>query len=238
MANSETSNSAKRSSKRASNDIVSAAFRLAASRPWGEVGLADIASEAKIPLSELAAQIGGKSDVLKRYARQLDQEMLASIEREPVTGSPHDRVFDIVMRRLELMEKDKPAIRSIVAHPASTITDYAVLAGSVLQSQDWVLSAAGLEDTGLRGAIKTTGLAVIYARILKVWANEEDEGLARTMAQLDRSLRDGASWFGRLNTPVTLVAAVGGLARGFMKARREGPSSSNGRSSSSAPETS
>lgn len=208
------------------NAIVSATFRLAATRPWSEVKLADIAAEADMSLADLAGVIGGKADILQLYGRQLDAKMLASLETEPVSGSAHDRVFDILMRRLELMDGDKAAIRSIVETPAASLPDYARLAGSMMQSQDWVLSAAGIEDTGLRGAMKTTGLALVYVRTLKVWANDDDAGLARTMAQLDRSLRDGADWIKRLETPMTLATALSSLARGFMKARR-GPPPSN-----------
>jgi hypothetical protein len=61
------------------------------------------------------------------------------------------------------------------------------LAGSLLQSQDWILSAAGIEDNGMRGALKTSGLAWVYVRTLRTWADDDDPGLSRTMAQLDRS---------------------------------------------------
>lgn len=207
------------------NAIVSATFRLAATRPWNEVKLADIAAEAEMSLADLAGVIGGKADILQLYGRQLDAKMLASLETDPVSGSAHDRVFDILMRRLELMDGDKAAIRSIVVAPAASLPDYARLAGSLMQSQDWVLSAAGIEDSGLRGAMKTTGLALVYVRALRVWANDDDAGLARTMAQLDRSLRDGADWIKRLETPMTLATALSSLARGFMKARRGPPPS-------------
>lgn len=205
--------------------IVTAAFRLAASRPWSEVKLTDIAAEAELSLADIAGVIGGKADILRLYGRQLDSRMLASLDTDPVSGSAHDRLFDILMRRLELMDGDKAAIRSIVETPAASLPDYATLAGSMLQSQDWVLSAAGLEDTGLRGAMKTTGLALVYVRTLRVWSSDDDAGLARTMAQLDRSLRDGADWIKRLETPMTLATALSSLARGFMKARRGPPSS-------------
>jgi len=208
------------------NAIVTAAFRLAATRAWSEVKLADIAAEAELSLADLAGLIGGKADILRLYGRRLDSRMLASLESDPVTGSAHDRLFDILMRRLELMDTDKPAIRSIVASPAASLSDFATLSGSMLQSQDWVLSAAGLEDSGLRGAMKTTGLALVYVRTLRVWARDDDAGLARTMAQLDRSLRDGADWIKRLETPMTLATALSSLARGFIKARR-GPAPSH-----------
>ncbi len=203
--------------------LVAAAFKLAATQAWQDVRMADIAAEAAVPLSQVAGIVGGKADILRLYGRQLDARMLSSLETEPVEGTPHDRVFDILMRRLELMDPDKAAIRSMVEAPAASLAGYATLAGSLLQSQDWVLSAAGLEDSGMRGAMKTTGLAFVYVRALRTWVNDDDAGLAKTMAQLDRSLRDGADWIKRLEAPMTLASALSGLARGFMKARKGPP---------------
>lgn len=209
-------------------DIVNAALRLAATRSWTDIRMSDIAAEAGMGLADLAGIIGGKADILRLYGRQVDAKMLRSLDDEPVTGSPHDRVFDIIMRRLELMDADKAAIHSIVAALASSAAGYLTLAGSLLQSQDWILSAAGIEDSGLRGAMKTSGLAYVYVKALRTWANDDDPGLARTMAQLDRSLRDGADWIKRLETPAALATALGSLARGFMQARRGPPPSSSG----------
>lgn len=214
--------------------IVDAALRLAATRDWAGIRMTDIAAEAGISLADIAGVIDGKAAILRLYGRQLDQKMLKSLETEPVTGTPHDRVFDIIMRRLELMDADKAAIRSIIAAPAASPADYATLAGSLLQSQDWILSAAGIEDTGLRGAMKTSGLAYVYVKALRTWAHDDDPGLSRTMAQLDRSLRDGAGWLKRLETPAALATALASLARGFMQARR-GPSASAGKADTPPP---
>lgn len=214
--------------------IVNATLRLAATRAWADIRMTDIAAEAGMSLADMAGLIGGKADILRLYGRQLDMRMLKSLEDEPVTGSPHDRVFDIIMRRLELMDADKAAIRSIVAAPASSAAGYLTLAGSLLQSQDWILSAAGIEDTGLRGAMKTSGLAWVYVKALRTWASDDDPGMARTMAQLDRALRDGADWIKRLETPATLATALASLARGLMQARRGPPPASTGADESTA----
>ena len=203
--------------------IIDAALRLAATRPWADIRMTDIAAEAEVSLADLAGMIGGKADILRLYGKQLDARMLKSLDDEPVTGSPHDRVFDIIMRRLELMDGDKAAIRSIARAPVSSAAGFVTIAGSLLQSQDWILSAAGIEDSGLRGAMKTSGLAWVYVKTLRTWAEDDDPGLSRTMAQLDRSLRDGADWIKRLETPAALATALASLARGFMQARRAGP---------------
>jgi AcrR family transcriptional regulator len=168
--------------------LVDAGLRLAATRPWADIRMTDIAAEANMSLADVADIIGGKADILRLYGRQLDAKMLRSLDDEPVTGTPHDRVFDIIMRRLELMDGDKAAVRSIAKAPVSSAAGFMTLAGSLLQSQDWILSAAGIEDNGMRGALKTSGMAWVYVKTLRTWAEDDDPGLSRTMAQLDRSL--------------------------------------------------
>ncbi len=217
--------------------LVDAGLRLAATRPWADIRMTDIAAEANMSLADVAGIIGGKADILRLYGRQLDAKMLRSLDDEPVTGTAHDRVFDIIMRRLELMDGDKAAVRFIAKAPVSSAAGFMTLAGSLLQSQDWILSAAGIEDNGMRGALKTSGLAWVYVKTLRTWAEDDDPGLSRTMAQLDRSLRDGADWINRLETPATLATALASLARGFMKARKgPAPGAASGSTPPSPPQ--
>jgi hypothetical protein len=42
--------------------------------------------------------------------------------------------------------------------------------------------------------MRAQGLALIFARVLRVWVDDDDPGLARTMAELDRGLTRGQSW--------------------------------------------
>ncbi len=63
----------------------------------------------------------------------------------------------------------------------------------------------------------------LYVRILAVWTKDDDPGLARTMAALDRGLRDVANFgagAGRVAGIVTGVAkALGGFARRIFEER-------------------
>ena len=52
----------------------------------------------------------------------------------------------------------------------------------------WMLEAAGMDTNGMRGAIKIAGLTGVYVYALKAWVGDESEGLAKTMAALDRGL--------------------------------------------------
>ena len=52
----------------------------------------------------------------------------------------------------------------------------------------------GLNTSGGKGAFRAQGLALIFARVLRVWVHDDDPGLARSMAELDRGLARGQSW--------------------------------------------
>lgn len=192
--------------------IRQAALDLAAAQPWSEVTLTAIAAKAEVPLAELAKHYSAKSDILLGFAREMDGVLLKSLETDPVEGEPHDRVFDVMLRRFELLTPYKAALRSIANAPASGPQEWLNLLNSTLQSQSWILAAAGLEGKGIRGDLQKLGLARIYTDTLRVWLEDTDPGLAKTMAALDRKLRDGEAFMRRLETP---IAILGGFARAF-----------------------
>ena len=123
------------------------------------------------------------------------------------------------MRRLEILRPHRAAIASMLDAPAGQPTGWLMLALSSATTQRWMLSAAGIEDDGPRGALKQGGLACVYARTIQVWLTDDDPGLARTMASLDRDLRSGADWLRRAETPIAICTALSGLARGLLRGR-------------------
>jgi hypothetical protein len=73
------------------------------------------------------------------------------------------------------------------------------LNGLATRSQQWMLSAAGIEASGPRGLLRAQGLAVLFASVLRTWVHDDDPGLARTMAALDRALARGQRVAGLLD---------------------------------------
>jgi hypothetical protein len=80
-----------------------------------------------------------------------------------------------------------------------------------VRSQQWMLAAAGIDAAGPGGMVRAQGLALLFARVLRTFVDDEDDN-ARTMAALDRELDRG----GRL------LRMYGGLCRltPFGRARR------------------
>jgi hypothetical protein len=62
-----------------------------------------------------------------------------------------------------------------------------------------MLTAADIDAAGPRGMLRAQGLAVLFASVLRTWADDDDPGLARTMAALDRALARGQRWSGLLD---------------------------------------
>src|SRR4051794_12894471 len=117
------------------DDIIDAALRLAARQPWQDVGLAEIAAELGVPLADLARHAGSKTQILEAYMRRADQRLLAALQAEPVEGEAHDRLFEVMLRRLELLAPDKAAIASIVRAPGEGAIGMLDLLASALTSQ-------------------------------------------------------------------------------------------------------
>jgi ubiquinone biosynthesis protein COQ9 len=201
------------------NAVIDAALRVAARRRWRDVRLSDIAAEANIDLADLARLASSKADILRRFSRRTDRALLESLKAQPVEGDAHDRLFEVIMRRLEILAPHRAALASIVEAPAGHPTGMVMLASAAATTQRWMLAAAGLEEDGAGGLVKQGGLACVYARTLRVWLHDDDPGLARTMAALDGDLRDGARWLRWAEVPITLCTALSGIARGLWRGR-------------------
>jgi ubiquinone biosynthesis protein COQ9 len=196
--------------------IIDAALKLAASQAWKTVTLDAIAAEAGTTLAGLAKHFASKQDILRAIARRFDRQLLASLESDPVDGEDHDRLFDITLRRVELLAPHKPAIASILKDPADGPAEWLHLISSAVETQSWILIAAKQEASGARGDLKRLWLAKVFSDTLRIWIEDDDAGMARTMAALDRKLRDGADRARRLDTPITILS---GFCRALMAAR-------------------
>lgn len=172
----------------AAGRVIKAALDLAAERPWQDVALRDIADRADVPLSDLRKEYAaGKPAILARFIREVDDAVIAKAPGREPSQPARDRLFDVLMTRLDVLEPYKSAIRSIAAAPGSGLS----VAKSAMASQAWMLHAAGIGTEGPVGAARVAGLASIYSGLLHSWLDESDPGYPRTMAALDRRLKRG-----------------------------------------------
>ena len=118
-----------------------------------------------------------------------------------------ERLFDVLMRRIEILDPHKEAIRSLM-HSARRDPCLALaLNAMAVQSQQWMLTAADINASGPRGMLRAQGTALLFARVLQTFVNDDDPGHARTMAALDSALGRGQRWVGFLDGACRLACS-------------------------------
>ncbi|MBU1212636.1 MAG: TetR family transcriptional regulator [Alphaproteobacteria bacterium] len=203
--------------------IVAAALRLAAEKPWQDVSLRHIAEAAGMNLAELSDTFSSKSDVLKAFVRLVDKEVLLKAPAPQEGESRRDALFEVIMARFDVLEPFKTALRSIAGSGEIELA----LMRPMLSSQAWMLQAAGIDSDGPAGAMRTAGLASAYASVLRTWLEDDDPGLARTMAVLDRRLRSGESVMAGLDSALGAARRLKDVLRSGLRSSkpRETPES-------------
>ena len=167
--------------------IADAALALAAERPWRDVTLRDIAERAGLGLAGLREHAATKGDVIALIARAIDDQVVENAPRPVVGEGKRDALFEVVMARFDALTPYKAAVRSIIADAS---TEPAAIR-AMLASQGWMLQAAGIDSGGIDGGVRVAGMTSVYASVLRTWLDDDDPGLAHTMAALDRRLRRG-----------------------------------------------
>ena len=188
--------------------IVEAFMGLLGEQPIEQVGFAGIAARAGVSLAELRTIFGSKLAILAAYLKEIDRQVLAGIEADMAEEPPRERLFDVLMRRLDALSAHKAAMRSLI-HSAGRNPGLAVaLNGLAVRSQQWMLTAADIPASGPRGMLRAQGLALLFASVLRTWLRDEDPGLARTMSALDRALARGQRFSGFLDDLCRIPACV------------------------------
>jgi ubiquinone biosynthesis protein COQ9 len=189
--------------------LVTAAFELAAARGWTQVTVAEAARTAGLPLSEARLRFPGRQAILLKLGRMADAAALST--DTTYDGTPRDRLFDIIMRRIDVFQAHRSGVIALLRTlPADPLTAL-MLWGATLRSMAWLLDGAGIAPTGLDRTLRAHGLAAVWVAVLRAWMNDDSEDLSATMAALDRSLdraEQMAGWLhGRRGDPASETAA-------------------------------
>lgn len=195
---------------------VDALMALLAEHNFEDIGLAEIAGRAGLKLSQLRAEFGSKLAVYAAHIKDIDRAVLAGGE-DMTDEPPRERLFDVLMRRLEAMAPYKEAVRSMLRSARRDPPLALALNALAVRSQRWMLESAGISAAGPKGALRAQGAALLFARVLGVWLNDDDPAMDRTMAALDRGLSSAERWDGFVGDLCCIPAAI---CRGPRRRRR------------------
>lgn len=200
--------------------ILKTFLDLLSDHPYEDVSLPLVAEKAKVKLSDMRSSYGSKLDLVAAFAEMIDTRVLDERDEDMDDQPPRDRLFDVLMSRIDALADHKEAVRSL--YRAARRDPAVALEFNRLEtrSQKWMLVAAGIEVSGFKGGIVAQGLAVAFARVVNVWLDEADEGMPRTMARLDKELDNGSSFMKRLNRLDGLAKGVRSFLKQASKGRR------------------
>ena len=196
---------------------IAALMELLAEQSFEDIGLAEVAGRASIKLSQLRNEFGSTLAILGAFTKQIDNAVLDGGDADMAEEKPRERLFDVMMRRIEALAPYKDAIRSIMRSARRSPGLALALNVMAVRSQSWMLEAAGIGASGPRGALRAQGAALMFARVMSVWVDGDEEGLDRTMAALDRGLASAGRWDGFVGDLLSIPKCI---MRGPRRRRR------------------
>jgi AcrR family transcriptional regulator len=196
---------------------IDALMALLAEHSFEDIGLAEIAGRAGLKLSQLRAEFGSTLAIFAAHIKDIDRAVLAGGDADMTDEPARERLFDVLMRRLEALAPYKEAVRSMMLSARRNPGLAFALNAMAVRSQAWMLEAAGIGASGPRGALRAQGAALMFARVLSVWVDDDEPGLDHTMAVLDRGLASAERWAGFLEDLCAIPKCV---LRGPRRRRR------------------
>lgn len=179
--------SAKNSTK-IRNIILSAALEVAGERPWEFVSYLEIAAVSGLKVADIKAHFPKKTDIVAAIINDLDDEVESAFPEVDEDIPLRDRLFDVLMERIDLANQNRAAhisfFKSFGWTKEATCNDIGLLKSSMTR----MARCAGLEVDGLMGGLTLAGLSLGYLWVLLTWVNDASPDLGKTMAELDKTL--------------------------------------------------
>ena len=184
--------------------LMREAFDLAGEVGWPRMRIAEAARRAGLPLDRARRRLPGKIALLMLLGRTADESALAHAMTE---GSPRDRLFDLLMQRLEIFQAHRAGVRALLRALPAEPPLALLLTAATTRSMAWMLEAADVSSAGPRGCLRVQGLVGVWLWAVRAWDRDDTPDLSGTMAALDTALgraERAAGWLeGRRTRPAT-----------------------------------
>ncbi len=203
------------------NAIVEALMELAAESRFEDISISEIARKAGVSLADFRDAFPSKGAILGGFSKMIDRKVLEAINDELAAEPARDRLFDVLMRRLDALAPYKPALREISAWAQRDPLSAMALNSVALNSMRFMLEAAQIDHEGATGTLKLQGLVLAWRRVMNIWFEDEDPQHDRTMAALDKELDRGGRLVARLEDLDRLASPFKTFARALFQGGRD-----------------
>jgi AcrR family transcriptional regulator len=167
---------------------LDSALRVAGTNGWTSGSLAQVAEDTGLPHARVLALLPTRTAVLEAWGAQVDAQVLAEgVDLDP-EETVRDRLFDLIMRRLDALAPHKAAVSALTPACAGDPLMGLTAAMGLSRSMAMTLEAAGVGAAGFGGLLRVKGLSVLFLYVLRAWLSDDSPDMAKTMAALDQAL--------------------------------------------------
>ena len=167
--------------------LIAALWRVIAAHGWPGLTMRRLAAEAGTDTAALRARFPTRLDLLLLHGRVMDQAVLAgTIPGQG--GTERDRVFDVLMRRLDAMQPHREGILRLFEDMRRDPAIALALAPHIGIAMRWMLEAAEIEAKSCQARLLAMGLAGVWLATIRAWARDDSSDMGATMAALDSAL--------------------------------------------------
>ena len=171
----------------ADESLIAALWRVIAAHGWPGLTMRRLAAEAGVEAASLRERFPTRLDLLLLHGRVMDQAVLAgTIPGQG--GSARDRIFDVLMRRLDAMRPHREGILRLFEDMRRDPALALALAPHIGIAMRWMLEAAEVEAKSCEARLLALGLAGVWLATIRAWAGDDSPDMGATMAALDSAL--------------------------------------------------
>lgn len=169
------------------SSLVAALWRVIAQHGWPGMSMRRLAAEAGMETAKLRERFPTRLDLLLLHGRVMDQAVMAgTIPGQD--GSARDRIFDVLMRRLDAMQPHREGILRLFEDMRRDPLLALALAPHVGVAMRWMLEAAEIEAKSCEARLLALGLTGVWLATIRAWVRDDSPDMGSTMAALDAAL--------------------------------------------------
>ena len=171
----------------ADESLIAALWRVIAAHDWPGLTMRRLASEAGVEAASLRERFPTRLDLLLLHGRVMDQAVMAGT-MPGQGGSARDRIFDVLMRRLDAMQPHREGILRLFEDMRRDPALALALAPHIGVAMRWMLEAAEVEAKSCEARLLALGLTGVWLATIRAWARDDSPDMGATMAALDSAL--------------------------------------------------
>ena len=169
-------------------DLLVAAFEQISEAGWAGWSPTELATSTGCDLAEVYEAFPVPSALARRLGERLDRAMLA-ISADEIDGLSHrERLFELLMRRFDAMRPFKSGLGRLVREARGEPEMVLASLCNLDRMAGWLIEMAELPYSGIEARLARRALMLAYARLFRVWIDDDTADLAETMAELDKRL--------------------------------------------------